>query len=732
MPIIGPRLQETCPKRGHWASFRLVDEYGKGEPYAGLNFTAYDSQGQVYSGVTDNEGYAKLEGFYLGSLFLDLSEESKNSIDPWYEELKIRKAFALALTAVQIAAEQTPAAHRKPGDPHLPQLRAQEEEALYYHVQVRDFVPKSAAAHLPEYKIDKHFPSPFLVEECKALLEKRGIGEKAGIPLAPCRHHVIEVKALRAYSPIFSRDKAFCALNCYHLAVMGTFAYAPFNQERAWDERPTPPPYHGDQIASIGRVLHNELAHLKRPTLFNDAGPYHLFCEEVPYSKRLEVVPWDNVRYAEEKEKGWEFPEDVHFLHNDSDTQAFITHNDKVVLISIRGTAGNPDVLRDLDARQIPYGDGPGQAHRGFHGAFASTKKFIQQYVDAFYTGEQTIFVVGHSLGGAIALLTAEWIRRLPENPDVILYTFGAPRTVDATFVREAKDLTHHRMVNHNDPIPGIPFTWMDSEWKTLIPSAVLASSVGPTKYVGIGGVLASLVNMEGDNYEHHGEQRHFIPRKPGAGSEAKVLWQPGCATVEKQVCALYAAHLQLKGDMPERVSFGETVMSIKQHFGDHSSHTGYARAALANLLRWRASVIERDGKLFSFKEAEQLTQQVRDIEAELRAWVPNTYAEFYSRVHSSNDPRFKGLTQLELQALFTDARARVVALAASEEKQLKRTRKRLQTQAEQVINWQDVFGDQAEREDLDALLAEWLQLADIQTAARLARVSYGSPQKIA
>jgi hypothetical protein len=42
------------------------------------------------------------------------------------------------------------------------------------------------------------------------------------------------------------------------------------------------------------------------------------------------------------------------------------------------------------------------------------------------------------------------------------------------------------------------------------------------------------------------------------------------------------------------------------------------------------------------------------------------------------------------------------------------------------------VFGDQAGREDLDALLAEWLQLADIQTAARLARVSYGSPQKIA
>ncbi len=728
MPMIGPRLQETCPIRGHWASFRLVDEHGKGEPYAGLSFMAYDSQGQAYRGETDIDGFARVDDYYLGPLFLDLSSPYEGAVDPWYDRLKSRDKFKIPLTAIQVAAEQTPAAHRKPGDPHLPQVRAKEEDALYYHVQIRDFVLNSAAAHLPEHTIDKHFPSPFLVAECKALFKKRGIEEKAGIPLAPCRHHVIEVKALRAYSPIFSRAKAFCALNCYHLAVMSTFVYAPFNQEREHDEQPAPPPYYGDRIASIGQVLHNELAHLKKPTRFNNAGPFHLLCEEVPYSKRLEIVPWDNVRYTEEKEQGWDYPENTHFLHNESDTQAFITHNDKVVLISIRGTAGLGDGLRDADARQIPYSDGPGQAHRGFHDAFTSAKSFLDRYLRAFFTKEHTVIVVGHSLGGAIALLAAEWIRRFPEKPEVILYTFGAPRAADATFVREAKGLTHHRMVNHNDPVPGVPFTWLDSEWKTLIPSAVLSVAAGPLGLVGMGGVVASLVNMEGDDYEHHGEQRHFIPRKPGASPEAMVLWQPGCAMIEKLICAEYAAELQLQGDMPDRVSFAETVMSS----ADHSSHIGYAPAALANLLRWRASVIDRKGKLFSFKETELLTQQVRDIEAELKAWVPNTYAEFYSRVHSGNDPRLKGLTQLELQALFHDARARVTALAASEEKQLKRTRKRLQAQAESVISWKDVFGDQADREDLDVLLTEWLQLADIRKAARLAKVAVDPIQKIA
>ncbi|WP_164666657.1 hypothetical protein, partial [Pseudomonas viridiflava] len=59
-------------------------------------------------------------------------------------------------------------------------------------------------------------------------------------------------------------------------------------------------------------------------------------------------------------------------------------------------------------------------------------------------------------------------------------------------------------------------------------------------------------------------------------------------------------------------------------------------------------------------------------------------------------------------------------------------TRKRLQAQAESVISWKDVFGDQADREDLDVLLTEWLQLADIRKAARLAKASYDSNQKIA
>src|SRR5690606_38105057 len=101
----------------------------------------------------------------------------------------------------------------------------------------------------------------------------------------------------------------------------------------------------------------------------------------------------------------------------DSSTQAFITHNDKIVLISVRGTQEVlADTGRDLDARQVPY-EGKGQVHRGFHGGFLAVKPFVERYFDSFYTGEQTLIVCGHSLGGAIALLLADWLRCLPAGP---------------------------------------------------------------------------------------------------------------------------------------------------------------------------------------------------------------------------------------------------------------------------------------------------------------------------
>ncbi|MCQ4233721.1 lipase family protein [Pseudomonas stutzeri] len=692
-----------CPLRDNWISFRLVDEHGDGSPYAGLSYKLHGNQGQILDGVLNGEGFARIDHLLCGPLILDLSTSPLKYPDPWYEEISIRDKFSIPLTNLQIAAEQSPSGPRTDGKTYLAEARASQEKARFFRVEVRDFA--KAAGHLPE--ADKTWqPRP-------PAIPKRNVGlpeEQPGVVLmAESAHYVLEVKALRAYSPLFSRDKDFCALNAYHLAVMSAFVYAPFSKEPGSFERyeSSPPPY--TSLGSIGHVLQNQLGRLVKPTQFNAAGPYHLLCEEVPYSKRLEIMPYDPERYVTEAEEGWKNPEDVHFLYDkDSSTQAFITHNDKIVLISVRGTQEMlADTGRDLDARQVPY-EGIGQAHRGFHGGFLAVKPFVERYLEAFYTAEHTLIVCGHSLGGAIALLLAEWLRR-KWSDDVQLYTYGAPRAGDRAFVQAAQALTHHRIVNHDDPIPALPLPWMDAEWKLALPGTALLFS---SPVAGIVLLLAGLVNLHGDPYEHHGEQRHFMPRKPGGGSEAAILWQPGCALIDEQTCARYMGEIALDGDMPERVPLSGA---------HHSSDSGYARAALTTLLRWHDSVEKRQGALFTDSEVRDIHAQVKDVRQLLESWQPRSFNEFRWEVRRSGDMRFYGKSDLELRAIYADALQKGERLRNEQEQALSRAQQRLLAQAARVVTPRSVLGEFAERADVVELFAQWQSLKEHQAAQKLA-----------
>lgn len=702
-----------CPLRSSWVSFRLVDEHGKGSPYADLPYKLIDCQGQAFEGVLDDDGFAEIYDLHPGATVLNLSQLATTYPDPWYEELSLRKSFKISLTALQIAAEQSPTGPRRSdGTTYLAEERAESEQARFLRAEVSDFA-----------KIKSHLPEPDEAWTRRPSKLKQNAGsasDQCGVALGCNQHHVFEIKALRAYSPLLSRAHDFCALNAYHLALMSTFVYAPFST----DKKPyssSPPPY--NSIGSIGHVLQNQLGCRVKPTQFNSAGPYHMICEEVPYSKRLEIMPYDPLRYEKETQEGWKNPEDVHFLYDTesgTNTQAFITHNDKVVLISVRGTQEIlADASRDADARQVPIEDGVGQAHRGFYGGFQAAKPFVERYLNSFYTGEQTLIVCGHSLGGAIALLLADWLRR-KWSDDTQLYTYGAPRAGDAAFVKAAQPLTHHRIVNHNDPVPAVPLPWMDAEWKLALPGTALLFS-SPT--AGIALLLAGLVNLQGDPYEHHGEQWHFMPRKPGGGSEAAVLWQPGCALIDEQTCARYVGEIGLDGDMPNRLALGGT---------HHSSDSGYARAALTNLLRWNASVEERNGKLFSEAEIRDIYAQLLSTAQLLDSWQARSFNEFRWEIRRRGEMRFYGKSDLELRVIYADAVEQAERIRAEESPALTRAQQRLLAQAERLVTPRGVFGEHAERVDLAELVAQWRAIEDNQNAERLAAVKKESAQAFA
>lgn len=692
-----------CPIRQAWISFRLVDEHGNGKPYAGLPYKVTDGHGFDYTAMLDGDGYAHVENVHGGSLVLSFPNDYVGN-DQWYTGLLNREHFPIPLSALQVSAELSPTGPRRiDGTTYLAQERAAKEDAYFIRAEVSEFV--ASKGHLPTP--DENWTTP------SALRQNAGsAADQPGVALGCNRRHVIEIKALRAYSPLLSRDADFCALNAYHLAVMSAFAYAPFSTSTN-PYSSAPPPY--SALGSIGHVFQNQLGRRIQPTQFNTASPYHLLCEEVPYSKRLEIMPYDPARYEKEAQEGWRNPEDVHFLHDtdnetDTNTQAFITHNDKIVLISVRGTQEFlADASRDADARQVPYEEGEGQAHRGFYKGFQAAKPFVERYLNAFYTGEQTLIICGHSLGGAIALLLTEWLRRKPTKPKVILYTFGAPRAGDATFAKAARPLTHHRIVNHNDPIPALPLPWMDAEWRLALPGAALVYS---SPALGIALLLAGIVNLQGDPYEHHGEQWHFMPRKPGAGSETAILWQPGCAMIAEQTCARTIGEIGLDGDMPKRVALAGS---------QHSSDSGYARAALANLLRWTVSVEQRNGRLFTDAEVRDIYAQVLSTVQLLESWQARSFNEFRWELRRRGIMRFYGKTDLELRAIYADAVEQGERVRAEQSPALTRTQQRLLAQAERVVSLRSVFGEHAERPDLPELVAQWRAIEDNQNAERLA-----------
>lgn len=97
--------------------------------------------------------------------------------------------------------------------------------------------------------------------------------------------------------------------------------------------------------------------------------------------------------------------------------------------------------------------------HIGFNSIFNSMLPGIKQFITSV-NGIQNIHCIGHSLGGAIATLAADWFKS-HRKQSVKLYTFGAPRPGLLLF---AGNLTH-KLGRHNifrayhatDPVPMIP-----------------------------------------------------------------------------------------------------------------------------------------------------------------------------------------------------------------------------------------------------------------------------------
>ena len=604
-PLGGRML--TCPAGGKWTSFQLIDEFYSGEPYAGLAYVATDSEGHKYIGRLDAAGKGRVDYHFAGpiSLLFDQSYEGKEQL---YSSLQSRRHYPLKITELQVRAEKTRYLNR-----NATRTRERPEiadGADYFQVEVRHLV--RYASHLPP-EVYRDYP---LDSGCAAIMREHG---KLGVALMPQRHTVLEVRPLRALRPMLSTASQFCALNLYQLSLMATLSYCPFGQ------KPESAPIKENRVTfplqpSVGNWFGDALA--KSDELWkvdsNQIKAYYPLYEDVPYSKRLEIVPFDSDLYEVNDPKrieSQEHPAKVHFLDDRSegneatDTQAFITHNDELILIAVRGTAEIvADGLRDADALQVPFAEGEGQVHRGFYEAAKKAGAFAVNYLEKFYTG-QHLLICGHSLGGAITLLLAEMLRRRPEGYKIQLYTYGAPRAGDADFVKGAADLVHHRMVNHNDPVPSVPGSWMNTKADIYGTGAALTFVNVP---LGLSVFVAGITNWTGEAYDHHGRLRHAMPVEFGRQQVSSILWEPGCDTITQHAACDVA--IRQRHGLPDRPTL------LKQIFdaGHHSMTGAYIPACWAVLRRWqeaqesnRTLVTEREFALVE-TALQRITDQLR------------------------------------------------------------------------------------------------------------------------
>ena len=97
--------------------------------------------------------------------------------------------------------------------------------------------------------------------------------------------------------------------------------------------------------------------------------------------------------------------------------------------------------------------------HIGFNHAFTSMIPAINEFLANHPDAIGTVHIIGHSLGGAVAALAAEWLSSRRNN--IKLYTFGAPKSGLEFF---AKKLTQkvgadniYRVYHSSDVVPMVP-----------------------------------------------------------------------------------------------------------------------------------------------------------------------------------------------------------------------------------------------------------------------------------
>ena len=140
-------------------------------------------------------------------------------------------------------------------------------------------------------------------------------------------------------------------------------------------------------------------------------------------------------------------------------TQGYVLESDHVAVLVYRGTESIGDWLTNITV--IDTDGSLGEVHKGFFDSFDETKSTLIPPLQAASAAGKTVWMTGHSLGGAIALNAAIETRNSVNLAG--LATFGQPRTIRNSAIDAVQTgigANYFRFINDDDVVPRVPLLY--------------------------------------------------------------------------------------------------------------------------------------------------------------------------------------------------------------------------------------------------------------------------------
>ncbi|TNH41475.1 lipase family protein [Photorhabdus luminescens] len=451
MGISDPRLCFDCKRfLKNWVEFQLVDEQGKPLVNMPYRLISRGTPGYVRQGVTNGFGVLREEELLPHPVTLYIAAQ------PLADEM-----------------EQRPLREKRGEEASVVKPKAEAEGHQYRYVtigQISDGLPEIKGWDHKDIPPPYHFPDP----------------EPKGYEVHPLnRRYVLEVCPFRAWVLLLHHQKEYSIVNAYNQCLMSVLAYA----DEDVDIEGSVKHFFNRQMVDVSTFPYKVETLSATPVVY-----------DVPFSERYTRV---------------EFIDSSNIDGVQGDTQLFYVASKNDVIVSWRGTASKEDVLTDATYQPLVLGCDEkalcngfihsGKVHKGFWEAFNLVSKLrvpSDKAQDVFsdiinLANNKRLFVCGHSLGGALALLHCAQLKEY----DPCFYSYGMPRVLTASAVRELADITHYRHVNEDDPIPSLPPEKNLDNW--------LYDCWGPLGYL-FSPVELLDVTKSGEIFLHHGKIVHF------------------------------------------------------------------------------------------------------------------------------------------------------------------------------------------------------------------------------